>query len=628
MLCLLLIPACEPPPEDATLPPTARLDLLDSLREDLAAVRHPDDGSGHVVLTGGGDAVASERGRWAFTFTAGPNGLGVGGTLVFQVSPFWGWSPPQTVAPEAPGFTTFETDATGVALSLDTPVEGLVTATVAGAALTPGRTIAIVYGAGPALARADRFAERESTFWFAVDADGDGVRRLLDDCPSVNVRPGAPRQLVAHLPSVGRPGTPARLTIAALDAAGNGPVAIPGEMTVQLDGAAAELGPLPTVAALAQGHVEISVTPAAAGEIRAHVTSGPLEAVTNPLEVSTNAPTILWADLHGHSNLSDGTGTPEDYLAYARDVAALDVISLTDHDHWGMRPLDTDPEARSRIDAAIARMDEPGRFVTIPGYEWTSWIHGHRHVLFFDGRPATVLSTLDPTTEDPRGLWRALAERDAITVPHHTAGGPIATNWDIPPDPRFEPVTEVVSVHGSSEAEDSPSRIYSAVRGHYARDALDRGYRLGFVGSGDSHDGHPGLAHLGGPTGGLAALVGAEPTRASVLATLRARRVYATSGPRIILRFSIDEVPMGGSIVPDAAATREAFVGVIGTAPLERIDLVRSGRVVASEGEFTDASGALLATLEPLRSGEYVYARVVQRDGGLAWSSPIFVSDR
>jgi len=33
--------------------------------------------------------------------------------------------------------------------------------------------------------------------------------------------------------------------------------------------------------------------------------------------------------------LSDGTGTPEDYFAYARDVAALDVIALTDHDHWG-----------------------------------------------------------------------------------------------------------------------------------------------------------------------------------------------------------------------------------------------------------------------------------------------------
>jgi hypothetical protein len=64
-----------------------------------------------------------------------------------------------------------------------------------------------------------------------------------------------------------------------------------------------------------------------------------LDATSNPLHVSAGATRILWADLHGHSNLSDGTGVPEDYYRYARDVAALEVAALTDHDHWGMRPL-------------------------------------------------------------------------------------------------------------------------------------------------------------------------------------------------------------------------------------------------------------------------------------------------
>ena len=34
--------------------------------------------------------------------------------------------------------------------------------------------------------------------------------------------------------------------------------------------------------------------------------------------------------------------------------------------------------------------------------------------------------------------------------------------------------------------------IHEPVAGHFARDALARGYRLGFIGSGDRHDGHPG----------------------------------------------------------------------------------------------------------------------------------------
>ena len=82
----------------------------------------------------------------------------------------------------------------------------------------------------------------------------------------------------------------------------------------------------------------------------------------------------------------DGTGTPEDYFTFARDVAGLDAVALTDHDHWGAgRPLDGDPAPWALIRETVARFHEPGRFVTLPGYEWTSILHGHRHVLYFEG---------------------------------------------------------------------------------------------------------------------------------------------------------------------------------------------------------------------------------------------------
>lgn len=609
---------------DGEFPVTARMDLVRMLREDRAATRHPGDGGGEVRLLEGGAATVGTTGRWVFELTTGPEGVAVGGALVFQTSPFWGWSPPQADDPMALGYTTFRTGAGGVDFAVEALAEGLVAARVGGRALRPGERVRIEYGAGAAGARADRFAERESPFWFAVDADGDGVRALLADCPAVDVRPGPTVQLVAHVPSVVRPGETARLTVAALDAAGNATAPLPSDLAIRAPSGDADLGPPPSAADLARGRAVVPITPRTAGTFHVEITGGGLEAWANPMEVAEASPRILWADLHGHSGLSDGTGTPDDWFAYARDVAALDVASLTDHDHWGMRPLDADPGAQRRIADAVARFDEPGRFVALPGYEWTSWIHGHRHVLFFDGRPADVLSSLDAATEHPHGLWTALAGRAALTVPHHTAGGPIATNWDVAPDPRFEPVTEVVSVHGSSEADDSPARIYSSVRGHYARDALGRGYRLGFVGSGDGHDGHPGLAHLGSPTGGVAALVGAEPTRESVLATLRARRVYATSGPRIILRVAVDDVPMGGTIAAGAAAPHTVFTDVVGTAPLARVDLVRSGEVVASREDLEGTAASLTTTVEPFASGEYVYVRVVQHDGGLAWSSPVF----
>ena len=182
-------------------------------------------------------------------------------------------------------------------------------------------------------------------------------------------------------------------------------------------------------------------------------------------------------------------------------------------------------------------------------------------------------------------------------------------------------MTEITSVHGSSEAADSPRPVAGAIAGNFVRDVLDRGYRLGFIGSGDSHDGHPGLAHLASPSGGLAALVGAERTRESVLETLRARRVYATNGPRILLAVDFDGASIG-STVP-AVESGELRVWAAGNAAIERIDVVRSGRVIESvPGGGLEAE--IVREVEELRSGEYLYVRVVQIDGGAAWSSPFF----
>jgi hypothetical protein len=610
-----------------TAPPTARADMERMLRDDLEAARHRGDGGGRVRLLDGGDAVARRPGRWHFEFETGPEGIEENGLIFFQVSPFWDWSSPQAAEPAAPGFTTVTTDAEGVDLDVGAFGEGLLGMRVTGARLRPGTRVEIVYGAGEAGAVADRYAERDSVFWFAVDADGDGVRKLLGDCPAIDVAPGEAAQMVAHWPSVARPGDQVRLTLAILDAAGSTGLPVTGDVTV-VDPPSGIVPP--TVISLSAsdlGRLTVSIGVAEPGVYRLHLRGpGGLEAETNPLQVADAAPRVLWADLHGHSNFSDGTGVPDEYFRYARDVAGLDVVALTDHDHWGMRFLDATPALWEDILATAARFHEPGRFVTLPGYEWTSWLYGHRHVLYFDDGPYELLSSLEPRFAHPTALWRALTGRDALTIAHHSAGGPVATDWTIAPDPRLEPVTEVVSVHGSSEAADSPSRIYRAIEGNYVRDALARGYRLGFIGSGDGHDGHPGLTHLAGPTGGLAAIVADENTRPAVLEALRARRVYATSGARIVLRFTIDGVPMGAGMSPGGPdTTHQAVVQVLGTAPLARLDLVRTGEVI---GQLRDAEGSdTLASFEipALHAGDYVYVRVVQQDGALAWSSPIFV---
>jgi hypothetical protein len=632
----------------------SRPDLAQMLRADSTAARHESDGGGRAWLESQEPAVihAGERGRWTFLYETGPLGIAAGGMILLQVSPFWGWSTPQVEDPSQPGFTTValelappqetrtlepsSTVAPTAAIPEGTPGapatlepstldRQLLGIRVTGGALREGDRVRIVYGASEARALADRFAERRSRFWIGVDGDGDGRRALLPDSPAVDIAAGPPAIVVAHLPSAAAPGSVVPLTIAVLDAAGSAGVEFTGTLQLSTANKGIELPGDVTLAAPDRGVRRVDVRVGETDVVRIHVEgrSG-LEADTNPLVVSPEAQRILWADLHGHTNLSDGTGTPEEYFQYARSVAALDVCALTDHDHWGMVPLSKSPEMWDEIRAQVARFDEPGRFVALLGFEWTNWVSGHRHVLYFDDdlRSNAVLSSIDPSYETPALLWGALRGGRALTVAHHPAGGPVPIDWSIPPDPELEPVVEVASVHGSSEAPDAPIPIYAAVAGRFARDALDRGFRLGFVGSGDSHDGHPGLAHLASPSGGVAAILAADATRGAVREALRARRVYATNGPRIVLRTVLDGARMGSSV--PAAKEHRLQIVVAATAPLERVDVIQSGGRIDSQR----AAGRLFWTFErelaPTRPGEYAYVRVVQRDGGAAWSSPFF----
>jgi hypothetical protein len=124
----------------------------------------------------------------------------------------------------------------------------------------------------------------------------------------------------------------------------------------------------------------------------------------------------------------------------------------------------------------------------------------------------------------------------------------------------------------------------------------------------------------------VAAILSEELTRPAVLAALRARRVYATSGPRILLRTSLGTARMG-EILPAPPAGGEASLAVraVGTAPLDRIDVIRTGAVAHVVPGDGSSELAGIIPLTGLSSKEYIYVRVVQQDGGLAWSSPVFI---
>ena len=65
-------------------------------------------------------------------------------------------------------------------------------------------------------------------------------------------------------------------------------------------------------------------------------------------------------------------------------------------------------------------------------------------------------------------------------------------------------------------------------------------------------------------------------------------------------------------------------VRVAAQAPIERIDVIRSGRVALSVPGEERTEWSSRFELSPLEPGEYLYVRVVQTNDGAAWSSPYY----
>lgn len=633
--------------QDDLDPPHARWAEHEAFVADRDSARHSSDGGGTVTLEPGSPETleAMAAGTWTLRYTAGPEGIAEGGAIVLQPGPFWGWSPPQGVRDHHPGYTTVTTSADVEFELLEhragQGVAGSLIARIIRGALSEGDEVTIVYGAGRSGAFCDRHAERDSRLWILVDGDGDGVRLALDDSPAIEVTPGALYQVALFGPSVVRVGEKIRFTACLLDRMAN--VVEDGTATAKVlqrpDGwnfpEEIRFRPEDRGAVTFEGDAVSSGVLRLAIEVEREEEDS-LRAEANPCVVSDTMARIRWADLHGHSQLSDGTATPKDWWRYAKDVAGLDAAALTDHDHWGVRFLDARPDLWQGLRDEAHAWNAPGEFVALVGYEWTSWVHGHRHVLYFGG-DEELLSALDDDYDNPRKLWNALEHQPALTIAHHSAGDPVPVNWTFRPPEHLEPVTEIVSVHGSSESLDSPSPVRGAIPGNTVRDQLDRGLRMGFVGSSDGHDGHPGLAHLSpvygrNPargqmgTGGVAAILSEELTAPALLESLRARQCYATSGPRILVDARLNGTGMG-EVMP---GSEEGVLSVLllGTAPMLHLDLVSGG-----EGRDTKVERLNLErqrrfvaefTTTAMEPGGYLYLRLEQADGSLAWTSPWF----
>jgi len=183
----------------------------------------------------------------------------------------------------------------------------------------------------------------------------------------------------------------------------------------------------------------------------------------------------------------------------------------------------------------------------------------------------------------------------------------------------------------------------------FVQNALAQGWRVGFTAGGDMHLSHPGDDVPKGypPTAYKAGLTGvwAEgKTREAIWNALSARRCFATTSARMILKFRVNERFMGSefsiSDEPEARKARRIELYVCGTEAIEKVDVICNNQTVytvspkgLSEVHFVweDKRDFERIAIGPakwcFKPSVFYYARVRQIDGEMAWSSPVWILD-
>lgn len=532
-------------------------------------------------------------------FTAGRYGLDDTGAI--RISHRFTYDGPalQTEDPTAVNYVTAEaSNGAGLTLYWEPyalrPWDKGLRATVTRGLLRPGDKITITYGdrsGGSPGFLMQTFCESGFEFRVSVDACATGQFVPIDEGLTLAVTPGPPERWVAVLPTLRRPGETFRLDLKAEDAWGNPSDQASGrlrlEPSVAVDGLPATVDfPLGERALSLDG---LSVAEAGVLRIRVLDETGAELALSNPLVVRDGGASY-WGDLHGQSGETVGVNPIHEYFRFARDLAFLDVASHQGNDFqiktafWEV------------INQATAAMSEDGRFVLLPGYEWSgnTGVGGDHNVFFrHEGRPirrsshAMLSDRSDLGLDAPNAaaLFEALQDEDCVLYAH-VGGRPADVSYAH--DARLRTAVEVHSDWGTFE--------------WIMLDSLALGHRVGLVCNSDGHKGRPGASYPGaasfGAYGGLTCFLTDRLDRDAIFECLRRRHHYGTTGSRLHLdvraRFEFEArlFERDPRVAPsDGLAAREAIMGdiiqtdeeramlaveVIAQAPIERVE-IRNG---------------------------------------------------
>ncbi len=553
----------------------------------------------------------------------------------------------------------------------------VLTALVQEQALVRGDTLQFTLGANAPLGQLKApYSNFTDSVRVACDPAGNGIYFDLMPAPRLTIATRAPYRLAGYLPSTISASTPTHLKLVVLDELNNLAASFTGKVQLSATDASANFPGEVEFLASDSGRKNIAVTFAQAGvhTISFVTPRKSWQARSNPIAVTAQAESlkIYWGDLHTHSVYSfDGYG--DDAFFAAREIAALDFFALTDHASFFLKSnsgLSTSEWETTK--RAAVNWNTPGKFVTIPAYEFSATPPSGHHNVYFNAPDELVPQLPLLREEEYDQIQKVWQIKDNVlppgtkmfTIPHHTGvlwngieglGSMVSFGRGFG-DAKLRPLIEIFSSHGTSEYY-APDHALSyknlSLEGnkgsssgpHYAQDAWAANETLGVIAASDDHSARPGQDY-----NGLAAVYAPELTRDAIFRALQQRRTYATTGQRMLVHFDIDGELMGAQLLKEPPYAPRLTVRITGTEELEFVEVLKwdrrrgqwqsghprfevihrvlgAGQSVSTAYVDSNYAGAAIYYVRAKQKQDMFIPRQQRSRQVWAWTSPIWVND-
>lgn len=312
--------------------------------------------------------------------------------------------------------------------------------------------------------------------------------------------------------------------------------------------------------------------------------------------------------MHSHTGFSDGAKVPNYAYDYARHVAKMDFLGITEHSNLFD---DTFDASKSRKWHDIKRFAEEktvdGKFLALMGSE-TTWYNqfGHMNIYGAD----FFLNPYEIKYNDTDHYYATLKKfpRAINQWNHPWSCGARHLDMFEPYDPELDKIIYTVEINSIECPENDGLSYYIH--------ALDVGWHISPVGSQDNH--HP---DWGTENTIRTGIVAHRLTKADFYDAIRRHRTYYSCAQTMRLRYYVNGV-IFGSIIPKAKMYQFQVYATNDTqeAELARIDVLgEHGQVLDSKNLSGHESHVIIEVTD---QHKYFFIKVFQSDGKFAATAP------